>query len=149
MGKKIVLGTLGYTLATFMLGATWHFVLFKDLYHQLGVYSRQDPIIALGFSSMLIQGIILSFLFQYFHRGIRPITEGIRFALLMGAFMFTTTTIAFAAKSEVSSLGMWFSVQTGFHLIQFLAAGVILGLVFGKKLTKGSSPFKHSSLEAN
>lgn len=133
MSKKIVLGTLGYTIVTFMLGVTWHFVLFKDLYHQLGAYSRQEPIIALGFSSMLVQGVILSFLFQYFHTGVRPITEGIQFALIMGAYMFTTTTIAFAAKSEVSSLGAWFTVQTGFHLIQFLATGVILGLIFGKK----------------
>ncbi len=133
MSKKIVLGTLGYTIATFILGATWHFVLFKDLYHQLGAYSRQEPIIALGFSSMLIQGVILSFLFQYFHRGVKPITEGIQFALIMGAFMFTTTTIAFAAKSEVSSLGAWFTVQSAFHLIQFLTTGIILGLVFGRK----------------
>lgn len=133
MSRKILLGTLGYTLVSFIVGVTWHFVFFKDLYHQLGAYSRQDPIIALGFSSMLVQGVILSFLFQYFHRGVRPVMEGIQFALIMGAFMFTTTTIAFAAKSEVSSMGAWFTVQTGFHLIQFLAAGVILGLVFGKK----------------
>jgi hypothetical protein len=131
--RKIVLGTLGYAIATFILGATWHFVLFKDLYHQLGAYSRQEPIIALGFSSMLVQGVILSFLFQYFHRGVEPTKEGIQFALIMGAYMFTTTTLAFAAKSEVSSLAIWFTVQTGFHLIQFLITGVILGLVFGKK----------------
>lgn len=81
MSKQIVLGTLGYTIATFMLGATWHFVLFNDLYHRLGAYSRQEPIIALGFASMLIQGIILSFLFRYFHRGISGET-GVRLCFL-------------------------------------------------------------------
>ena len=133
MIKKIILGTLGYIITSFIVAVTWHFALFPDVYARIGAYSRQEPIFALGILSMLIQGIILSYLFQFYHRGIRPIKEGIIFALIMGTFMVSLTAIAFAAKVEVSPLGTWFGVQIGFHLIQFILTGVILGVVFGKK----------------
>ena len=103
MGKRVLFGTFGYTFSTFLLGATWHFVLFEDLYHRLGAYNRQELIIPLGFLSMLLQGVILSYLFQYVHKGVRPIREGLAYALVMGIYMYTTTTIAFAAKTELSS----------------------------------------------
>lgn len=130
MGKRMVLGTLAYTAVTFVLGASWHFVLFKDLYASLGAYSRHEPIIALGFLSMFVQGAILSFLFGQVYRGESPVREGLRFAYLMGLFMYTLTTVAFAAKSTVSSLSAWFAVQAAFHFIQFTLAGLLLGLIF-------------------
>lgn len=76
MGNKILLGTLGYSFSTFILGATWHFVLFQDLYHRLGAYNRQEIIIPLGLLSVLPQGVILSYLFQYMHRSVGPIRGG-------------------------------------------------------------------------
>ncbi|HSA59216.1 MAG TPA: DUF1761 domain-containing protein [bacterium] len=133
MAKKVILGTIAYTAVTFILGATWHFVLFKDLYAFLGAYNRHEPIIPLGFISMFLQGMILSFLFQYVRRGTAPIREGLLFSYIMGLFMYTLTTIAFAAKTVVSSLTAWFAIQAAFHLIQFTLVGLLLGVIFGRK----------------
>lgn len=132
MTKRILYGTLGYFILTFALGVTWHFVFFKDVYHSLGAYNREQPIFLFGIVAILGQGMILSYLFQFFYRGAAPIKEGLVFSWLMGLFMYTLTTIAFAAKTEVSSLPMWLAIQAAFHFFQFTVTGVLLGIIFGR-----------------
>lgn len=132
MNRKVLFSALGYTLVSMIWGMSWHFMFFKNLYHELGAYSRPDPIIPLGLASMLIQGFVLAYLFQLYRKGMSPIVEGLKFSMVMGLFLFSVSTLAFAAKSVVTSMTAWMLVQSGFHLVQFAATGVILGLVFGK-----------------
>jgi len=75
--------------------------------------------------------VILAYLYPFFNRGARPALTGIRFGLLMGAFMSSATVLAFAAKTHVSSLSAFFSLSTLFHLMQFLAAGALIGWIYG------------------
>jgi hypothetical protein len=131
--KKILLATLGYAIVTFALAVPWHFVLFHDVYAELGAYKLEQPIFALGMTAMLVQGVVIAYLFQFYHRGVRPFREGIGFAMIMGVYMYTLSTVAFAAKTPVTSLPTWFTVQFGFHFLQFLLAGVVLGFVYGKR----------------
>lgn len=133
MGKKILYGALAYFLVSFALGVSWHFVFFKDLYHALGAYNRQEPIIPLGITSMLAQGIILAYLFPYYYQGNAPIKEGLIFSWIMGLYMYTLTTINFAAKSEVSSITTWFLIQAAFHFLQFTLTGLFFGMIFAAK----------------
>lgn len=130
--KKHVLTVLFYSLLTMILGMSWHFVLFKDLYDSLGIYNRAEPIIPLGFASMIVQGLILTYLYPRYYRGGKPIVEGLKFSLVMGLFMFSTTTLANGAKIQVSSMSQWLMIQTAFHLIQFVIAGVGIGLIHGQ-----------------
>lgn len=129
--KKFVLATLSYVVVSFALGFTWHLVLFMDAYHELGVYTRENPIFAFGVGSMILQGLILAYLFPFFNRGVQPVRTGIRFGLLMGVFMWTVTVLAFAAKTHVNSLSTFFVLSSLFHLIQFIAAGALIGWIHG------------------
>ena len=91
----------GYSIITLALGMVWHFVWFRDLYHQLGIYNREQPIIPLGILSMLIQGVILAYLFPFFYyKGGHPVTPGIKYGLLMGVYMYSVSTLANAAKNH-------------------------------------------------
>ncbi len=130
MTRNFMLATLAYAVITLVLGMTWHFILFKDLYDSLAIYNRQDPIIPLGFTSMLLQGLIIAYLYPSFYKGGHPIGQGIKFALLMGLFMFSVSTLANAAKIQVASMSTWLLVQTAFHLIQFTAVGIGIGLIY-------------------
>jgi hypothetical protein len=49
----------------------------------------------------------------------------------MGLFMFSVSTLANAAKIHVASMSTWLMVQTAFHLIQFTAVGIGIGLIYG------------------
>ncbi len=131
MTRTFLLATFVYAAITLVLGMTWHFILFKDLYDSLGIYNRQEPIIPLGFTSMLLQGLIIAYLYPSFNKGGHPISQGIKFALLMGLFMFSVSTLANAAKIHVASMSTWLMVQTAFHLIQFTVVGVGIGLIYG------------------
>ena len=131
MNKKFSLSVLAYLVVSFVLGFTWHLILFKDSYHELGVYTRENPIFAFGVGSMILQGIILAYLYPFFNRGSQPVMTGIRFGLLMGTYMWSVTVLAFAAKTEVNSLATFFTLSTLFHLIQFVIAGALIGRIHG------------------
>jgi hypothetical protein len=127
--KKFIFITLGYSVVTMLIAAPWHLIWFKDLYHSFGIYNRVEPLIPLGFLSMVIQGAIIAYMYPRFYRGGSHYKEAIRFSLLFGIFLFSISTLANAAKIEVSPMGTWLVVQSAFHLIQFVACGVIVGFI--------------------
>jgi hypothetical protein len=128
--KKYTLAVLAYAVVSFVLGFTWHLILFKDAYQSFGVYTREPPIFAFGVGSMVLQGLILAYLYPFFNQGSRPVLTGVRFGLLMGAFMWSVTVLAFAAKITVNPLGTFLVLSTLFHLIQFIAAGALIGWIY-------------------
>lgn len=129
MVKKTVLAALGYTVTTFILGFTWHLILFKNVYEAFGVYNRKEPIIPMGFASMIIQGIILAVLYARQARA-STFSNAVMFNLLMGLFFVSGTVLALAAKAEIAHLGAWFGYNLAFSLIQFLLSGLVFGFVF-------------------
>ncbi|MBI2513379.1 MAG: DUF1761 domain-containing protein [Opitutae bacterium] len=129
---KYLYAALAYTGVTFALAAPWHFVLFPDLYHSFRLYNRAEPIVPLGLLSMLIQGVVLALLYPRWYRGGSPLAEGVKFGLLLGLFLFSVSTLANAAKIEVTGLGRFVGVQAIFHFLQFALAGAAIGLVFGR-----------------
>ena len=130
--KKLILGALAYAVATMVIAAPWHFVLFKELYHSFGIYNRVDPIVPLGFLSMIIQGIVMSAIYPRFYKGGSHYKEATRFSLLMGLFLYSVSTVANAAKIEISPMSLWFGVQAAFHLVQFVACGLAIGFVYSR-----------------
>jgi hypothetical protein len=102
MWRKITLAAAGYSIVTFILGFTWHLVLFKDVYETFGVYNRTNPIIPLGFASMLIQGVVLAILYARQERRVkhRRFASAITFNLLIGAFSSSATYSGRPGKLE-------------------------------------------------
>ena len=131
--KKFFLLTLGYAVTSMIIAAPWHFVFFKDLYHSFGIYNRVDPIVPLGFLSMVLQGMVMAYLYPRFFKGGSQYKEAIQFSLLCGVFLYSVSTIANAAKIEVSPLGTWLAIQAVFHLTQFGAVGVVFGFLHSRR----------------
>ena len=131
--KKLFFSTFVQAIATMLIAAPWHFVIFKDLYHSFGIYNRAEPIVPLGFLSMLIQGVVMSLIYPRYCDGQSTYKKSVQFSLLMGVFLYSVSTLANAAKIEVSPMGTWLAIQAFFHLIQFLFIGLVLGFVYSKK----------------
>ncbi|KAA0223886.1 DUF1761 domain-containing protein [candidate division KSB1 bacterium] len=130
--RKFIGAWAAYVAITFCLGFVWHLVLFKDLYHELAIFSRIDnPIIPLGFSAMLIQGAVLSYAYRFFPQRHSSVLNGIKFGLLAGVFIASSAVIAEAAKQNVTSLSIWLLVETVYYLLQFGLSGFAIGLIFG------------------
>ena len=132
MTKKSITAILAYTIITFAIAAPWHFIWFKELIHNLGIYNKPEPVIALGILSMLIQGSVMAYLYPLFYRGGSPAVEGIKFGLIMGVFLFSVSTLANAAKIEVNPISTFIMIQIAFHSIQFVLTGAVIGLIFGR-----------------
>lgn len=128
--SRFVLMVLAYLVPTMMLGMVWHFVWFSDLYEGLGIYNRKDPIIPLGFTSMFLQGVIIAYLYPFYAEHKHSIARSIRFSLIMGFFLFTVSTLANAAKIEVTSMINWLWVQSLFTFVQFMIVGLLLAWVY-------------------
>ena len=129
--KTFVLGAIAYLLVTFPLAFVWHLVAFKGIYDRLGIFNREEPIVALGFLVILIQGFLLSYVYSVFHRGGSPVKEGLKFGLLMGVFLWSSQVVAAAAKHQVASLPLWLTIETAYFAIQFTLVGLAIGLVYG------------------
>lgn len=122
-----------YLVITFAMGFVWHLVIFKDLYANLGIFTRiDDPIIPLGFTAMLIQGAVLAYLYPLIAKSGSPISEGLKFGLLMCLFIASSAVIAEAAKQRVSSLPTWLVVESAYYAIQFSLSGIAIALIYGK-----------------
>lgn len=130
-----ILILLAYLVPTMILGMVWHFVWFNELYESLGIYNRKDPIIPLGFISMLLQGLIIAWLYSFYAEQKHSILRTLKFSLIMGLFLFTVSTLANAAKIEITSMFDWLWVQSLFHLVQFTVVGLLIGLVYRKAAT--------------
>lgn len=138
MPLKYALAVLAYAVPSMLLAVPWHLRWFKQEYHDFGIYTRADPIIALGLATMLMQGIVIACLYPRWYRGGTPAWEGIKFALHIGLFLYSVSTLAIIAKVEVANPWHFVFLSGLFHTIQFTVAGVAVGLAFGRLETKAA-----------
>ncbi|HSF20201.1 MAG TPA: DUF1761 domain-containing protein [Vicinamibacteria bacterium] len=131
--KTLLLGTIAYLLVTFPLAFVWHLVAFKRIYDELGIFNRQEPIVALGFLVIVIQGLLLSYVYPIFRRSADWTKDGLKFGLIMGLFLWSSQVVAAAAKHEVTSLTAWLGIETIYFALQFTLVGLALGWVYGHK----------------
>jgi len=130
--KPYWLAVLAYVVCTFLIAAPWHLVIFKPLYDELAIFSRREPIIPLGLLSMLIQALILSYVYPLFAKGNHSAGTGARFGLLVGILFASIAVIAEAAKHTVTSLPTWIALETAYYLLQFSFVGAVMGTIYAK-----------------
>ena len=130
--KKFVLAVIAYIIITFAIAASWHLVFFKDLYDQLAIFTRKEPLIPLGIVSIGMQALVLAYLYPVFYKGGNPAGEGLKFGLLIGVLMASIAVFAEAGKQNVSSLSTWLTFESAYYLLQFGLVGVVVGVIYGK-----------------
>ena len=129
--KLFAVSTVVVLVVMFAFAATWHLVAFKALYARLAIYTRAEPIIPLGLASMLIQALILAYLFPVFAADRPSVTAGLAFGLLMGVLIGSVGVLAEAGKQNVTSLPTFLALESAFYLIQYSVLGGILGALQG------------------
>lgn len=137
---KHVLAVVAYIVATFATQAISHFVINVEHYATLP-HLRMEPIFALGFLSMLIQGAALAFLFSRSEWAGRSLFNTVLFAWLGGSLIVSYIAFAEAAKYAIFSISAWIKVEVSSGLIQFTLYGLALGLIHrGWRAPQGRRP---------
>ena len=126
--KKIALGTAAYTIGTFSLAVSWHVLLFEDRYRSFG-YFEGEPNFVTGFITILLQGAILSALFPIVKVAGTNILRGLKFALVIGAFFWTSHVLAFVAKQAVHGVALFITMETVYLALQFGLFGLLIGTI--------------------
>lgn len=125
--KKHLLTMLGYVIATFAVQGTAHFALFAPHYAAIGIM-RTQPSFALGFTSMLIQGTILSVVFTRSAYVAGGWFGAIKLAWLFGFFLLSYIALAEAGKYAIADVPAWIAVELSTGFVQFTLIGVFLAL---------------------
>ena len=122
---------LTYVVLTFICAALWHMLFFKKIYDALGVFTRKDPIIPLGISSMILQGLVVAYTFPLFvHASNYPLQGAMYGVLFIGFFMGSNAVLAEAAKNEVGSLKTWVPLEMTYYMLQGLIVGSAIGALY-------------------
>jgi hypothetical protein len=131
--RSFWLGFAAYLLPTFPIAFMWHLVLFQEKYHALKIY-RDEPVIAFGLGSMIIQGAIFSWLFPrvFTQRGDTFLKEGLLYGLGAGLLSWSFTTLAVAAKNVMVSVPDYVLLETAFTVLQFTIVGPLIALAYRK-----------------
>ena len=127
--RKLILGTAAYTVCTFSLAVSWHVLLFQERYESFG-YFEGEPDFLLGLLTIVLQGVLLSALFPMLKAEGTSFRRGIKFALITGAFFWTSHVLAFVAKQKVPEVSAFIWMETAYLLVQFGLFGLILGVIY-------------------
>lgn len=133
--KKFILAALSYFVLTMLWAYPWHVIWFHDVYVKLGAMTRPEPIIPLGMLSIIIQGMVIAYFYPFYYRGGNPIFQGIKFNLIIGLMIYTVMGFATAAKFAIEPISTFLIYHTIFQFVQFVATGVVLGLIYGRNVS--------------
>ena len=130
--KKYIIATIAFIVVGFIIAFVWHLVIFKPIYDSLKIYTI-EPIIPLGFTSFILEGLAFVYIFQFFRRGKKPLREGLIFGLLaFGVLMGGVGALAEGAKHATTSLFTWLVLETSFFVITGAILGMLIGIIYGK-----------------
>ncbi len=132
--KKLVLFVIAYFVITMAWAYPWHMIWFHDLYAGWGAFQRVEPIMPLGIAAILIQGVVIGYLYPFYNKGTgNPVLQGIKFNLIIGLMTYTAMGFATAAKFNIEPVSQFLIYHTVFQAIQFTLTGAALGLIYGQK----------------
>jgi hypothetical protein len=82
----------------------------------------------------VMQGFLLSFIYKYYYKGESPFKEGLIYGLLIGFLISIPYVFFMWANYTVRWKGV---LADGIGMgVRFLIAGIVIGLIFGKKVEK-------------
>ncbi|CCO44557.1 hypothetical protein VIBNISOn1_1160065 [Vibrio nigripulchritudo SOn1] len=126
-----LLSILAFMIVTFAAQGLSHFVLNKEHFDSVG-FLRPEPIMAMGFIVMIIQGAIVSIGLRVWKGATAQIKDGISISLLFGAFLVSYIAITEPAKYTVPSISNWIQIELTVGLLQFGFFGLALGWIHQK-----------------
>lgn len=128
--RGVALGTL-----TFPLAYVWHLVVFADLYRRIRFVTVPEPNVALGFFTIVFQGVLLAAFYPRFLRHASAVRDGLGFGLAVGAFIWSSAALAHVAKHDVVEPATFIGMEAAYFLINFVAYGLVIGWLHRRRAT--------------
>ena len=131
LSKKQIKFLFAYFVITMAWAYPWHVIWFHDLYVEWGAMTREHPIMPLGIAAIIIQGIVISYLYPFvLKQKENTIFQAIKFNLIIGLMTYTAMGFATAAKIQIEPVSSFLIYHTVFQFIQFSLTGIALGFIY-------------------
>lgn len=124
--NNLIVGTVSYTISSFLIQALSHFVINSEHYATID-FMRKEPIMYLGLLTMLVQGIVLTMLYLKWANNNFTIKQGLQFSWLAGIFFVSYLALVEPDKYNVINISEWVFVEGIAGLFQFTLFGILLG----------------------
>ena len=126
---QILFGTLAYIIVTFPLAVLWHMKIFRTKY-MAWEYFGEDVKPILGLSSMVVQGVVLSYGYSVLNVDHASLIAGVSYSLVMGLFLWSAHVLATMGKSSKVRHFEFFAMETVYLAIQFVIYGALITYIF-------------------
>lgn len=125
---KHMLSVIAFMIISFAVQGLNHFVINTQYYANID-FARPEPVMALGFLTMILQGGILTLaLGHVVPLGVR-IKDGLMVSLSFGLFLGFYIAFAEPAKYAAPSIPAWIITEGLASIIQFVLFGLVLGFI--------------------
>lgn len=115
-------------MVSFVVQGLNHFVINTNHYANID-FARLEPLMALGFLTMVVQGFILTFALARIAPGGATIKDGMAVSLSFGLFLGFYIAVAEPAKYAAPSISSWMVTEGVASTIQFVWFGLVLGWI--------------------
>jgi hypothetical protein len=124
----IALTVIAYIVATFAVQGASHFAVNADHYAAIPIM-RAEPLVPLGLTSMMIQGLLFAWLFPAFNRDGRAIRNGLILSWAIGGFLASYIVLGEAGKYAIPSVPAWIAIEASVAAVQYTLFGLLLGFI--------------------
>ncbi len=125
---KHILSVIGFMLITFAVQGLNHFVINRVHYANID-FVRPEPVMALGFLTMIAQGSILTLALAHIAPNGATIKDGLKVSLSFGLFLGFYIAVTEPAKYAAPSIPGWIWAEGLASAVQFVLFGLVLGFV--------------------
>ena len=131
---KLALSTIISAIILFILSFLFYWIIFSyGFMHSYLAIIRPptDPKMWANVAGFIIQGFLLSLIYQFYYKGESPFKEGLIYGLLTALLISLPYLFFMWANFRIRYRGVIAeSLGYGFRI---LIAGIVIGLIYGKK----------------
>jgi len=125
---KHMLSVLAFIIVSFSVQGLNHFLINKAHYGEIE-FARAEPILSLGFLTMIIQGLILSLALAKIAPTGTTFRDGLSVSLAFGLFLASYIALAEPAKYAAPSVSSWMITEGIASTIQFVIVGLCITFI--------------------
>jgi hypothetical protein len=134
---KLAISTIISAIVLFLLAFLFYWGMFSTGHMSSYIHIMRPPTdqkIWANIVGFLVQGFLLSYIYMKYYKGESPFKEGLFYGLYIG-FLVSLPFVFFMWANYLVRYRAVITEGIGMG-IRFLVAGIVIGLIFGKKIEK-------------
>lgn len=127
------LATVAAFVTLMMIEVWWHDTLFSSYYESIPYIDRGTPLFTAPTVAGLIRALLIATLYPIVRRPGGVVVSGVVFGAVVGILTGIYWVPSYYAQQPIPELLPWVLIDGAFFLVQGVAAGLVIALVYSKR----------------